>query len=1025
MKILEVQLNNVKSYTNQTVRFEHGTNCICGENGAGKTTIVEAVGWALFDSLPYSQKQFKREGSVASAVSVIFEARDGREYEVVRKIGGGAPHWFVFDIEIRDRVAEGSNDVRDWLARNLGVDDTADPQVLFENAVGVPQGGLTAPFLQSAERRKQAFDPILRVHEFGEAFTHLRETASYLEDHVRDQQGLAATHGVEADKIPQLTQTMLTLHDTIVSTEHRLSESQKEKTRQEAQVSALEAEERRLAEIRQNAELRRQAIEGARVAYEQVTTRLNEAWQAHETVERCSVAHKLYTAAQERLSELRPRHEQYRALVAEQQGLDRELARLSAERQQRTQDLQRAEATAACLPELKSKADEAADLGKRLHTLEQTTRQLPRLEADLRRKTTRLLQARQELEQLSADIAAAEARESQAATAPALERQTQDLSFKVREAEQASEHVSRLRRDVVALETEIQTVRATVRDREAASFLNPEVEQLAASVPALRAAEEQANATVNDLLKEHAEAKAQKEARSPACPLARADCLAIQNDPERERRLEEELARIRAAGVRARAELEAATARRAEGERARETVANVRVVRAEYQAAQQTLKDREGRYAELKAEVDTRQAQADQFAPLRQQHATLLAELAQAQAAQRDVQRLPDLRTTRDRQVESIQQLEASKAQLRAEVGALQDQSAQLQELRARAVALAEATKAYTEALGLASTAPQLRAAVDTLSQEHEAATIRRSQQGQELESLAGVESAVRQTEAAITKYRGTYEAYLGSYKLAEELPTRQVEQKQLEAELQKRQAESEQQQAALETALQAWNPEALSQARGKVQEYSREIGTLSATVSSDTRRLDELRAELALCEQHAEEREKALGEAARLSDLRDILQFARTTLKAAQGPVTEALLHGVSQEARSLFSDIVEDHSARLTWTPDYEIQLERGPERLVMGQMSGGEQMSAALAVRLALLKTLSDIDVAFLDEPTQNMDETRRTNLAAQVREVKGFTQLFVISHDDTFERQVSHAVVVRKEKGESVVSYGHED
>lgn len=95
------------------------------------------------------------------------------------------------------------------------------------------------------------------------------------------------------------------------------------------------------------------------------------------------------------------------------------------------------------------------------------------------------------------------------------------------------------------------------------------------------------------------------------------------------------------------------------------------------------------------------------------------------------------------------------------------------------------------------------------------------------------------------------------------------------------------------------------------------------------------------------------------------------------------------------------------------------------MFGQMSGGEQMSAALAVRLALLKTLSDIDVAFLDEPTQNMDETRRTNLASQVRDVKGFSQLFVISHDDTFERQVSHAVVVRKDGGESIVTYGHEE
>ena len=61
----------------------------------------------------------------------------------------------------------------------------------------------------------------------------------------------------------------------------------------------------------------------------------------------------------------------------------------------------------------------------------------------------------------------------------------------------------------------------------------------------------------------------------------------------------------------------------------------------------------------------------------------------------------------------------------------------------------------------------------------------------------------------------------------------------------------------------------------------------------------------------------------------------------------------------------------------------------------------MCAALAVRLALLKTLADISIAFFDEPTTNMDEIRRSQLAEAISNLKSFTQLFVISHDDTFE------------------------
>jgi len=61
----------------------------------------------------------------------------------------------------------------------------------------------------------------------------------------------------------------------------------------------------------------------------------------------------------------------------------------------------------------------------------------------------------------------------------------------------------------------------------------------------------------------------------------------------------------------------------------------------------------------------------------------------------------------------------------------------------------------------------------------------------------------------------------------------------------------------------------------------------------------------------------------------------------------------------------------------------------------------MAAALSVRMALLKELSDMRIAFFDEPTTNMDEDRRRNLAEQIGRIKDFDQLFVISHDDSFE------------------------
>ena len=76
----------------------------------------------------------------------------------------------------------------------------------------------------------------------------------------------------------------------------------------------------------------------------------------------------------------------------------------------------------------------------------------------------------------------------------------------------------------------------------------------------------------------------------------------------------------------------------------------------------------------------------------------------------------------------------------------------------------------------------------------------------------------------------------------------------------------------------------------------------------------------------------------------------------------------------------------------------------------------MAAAMSIRLALLKQLSDIRLAFFDEPTVNMDSERRERLAQQIGQVHDFDQLFVISHDDTFEENVDHIIhVSKKEEG----------
>ena len=162
-----------------------------------------------------------------------------------------------------------------------------------------------------------------------------------------------------------------------------------------------------------------------------------------------------------------------------------------------------------------------------------------------------------------------------------------------------------------------------------------------------------------------------------------------------------------------------------------------------------------------------------------------------------------------------------------------------------------------------------------------------------------------------------------------------------------------------------------------------------------------------------------SVAAAARATALRDRTDLMRGVLRAAGPLVTEALLADVSEAADEIFGEVLGDRAGRLRWTSDYDIVMERGGHTRSFPQLSGGEQMTAALAVRLALLRELLHIDVAFFDEPTQNLDDTRRANLAEQILRVRGFEQLVVITHDDSFERLLDHVIHVRKVNGESRV------
>src|SRR5919112_6669899 len=109
MHVTRVELDNIKSHERAEFTFGRGITAITGENGAGKTTILEAIAWSLFDMLDYRKEDFLRRGAKKGSVCVTFESDiDERRYTVYRDTAQG---YYIYDDALSIKLAEKKTDV--------------------------------------------------------------------------------------------------------------------------------------------------------------------------------------------------------------------------------------------------------------------------------------------------------------------------------------------------------------------------------------------------------------------------------------------------------------------------------------------------------------------------------------------------------------------------------------------------------------------------------------------------------------------------------------------------------------------------------------------------------------------------------------------------------------------------------------------------------------------------------------------------------------------------------------------------
>ncbi len=283
----------------------------------------------------------------------------------------------------------------------------------------------------------------------------------------------------------------------------------------------------------------------------------------------------------------------------------------------------------------------------------------------------------------------------------------------------------------------------------------------------------------------------------------------------------------------------------------------------------------------------------------------------------------------------------------------------------------------------------------------------------EQLESYQFLDAQWKQFSDEREKTENAHREFLSNESLAKTLPQREQELLAAKQEVARLKSELEKAEKDFLAASKDYNRDEHLSEKALLLEAERRLTETRANLENTKKRSDELGRELKRLAEIRKEMQGEFQEKERLEKIGEATKFIRDTLKEAAPRVARNYVYHVSIEANQMFREISGNAERTLRWTEDYGISLEENGYDRPFINLSGGEQMAAALSVRLALLKQLSDVRLAFFDEPTTNMDAERRERLAEQISHIterKTFDQLFVISHDDTFEGYVDNVVSV---------------
>lgn len=224
----------------------------------------------------------------------------------------------------------------------------------------------------------------------------------------------------------------------------------------------------------------------------------------------------------------------------------------------------------------------------------------------------------------------------------------------------------------------------------------------------------------------------------------------------------------------------------------------------------------------------------------------------------------------------------------------------------------------------------------------------------------------------------------------------------------------------AIETELDhdkyAMNEEKLAETNRKIQSSIEKIGMLKGSIQRTKETNRKLHEKLQNITYSKTRLEQTTLYRETLQDMRE--NYSKNGIQAEIRSIVKPLIQSNTKKHFERFNFEYHD----MTLTDDYDITVSNINGKTNVAGLSGGEQIAAALSLRLGITETLMERNVGciILDEPTIHLDKTRVHELSNLLRKMEMVPQSIIVTHEEALEGIADTIIKVHKENGESMIT-----